>query len=477
MEDLTLDELQSNIPKTIFDYNDIEYSDDQRKALTFVNDCIHNFRPVPDLNDGERPTMTSREIMLNGYAGTGKTTIVKNIVHYLLNEKTPFNSRVLILAPTNKAVQVLATKLITEEVNNIEMSTLHAALYGTPKFDKDGNYVWVEAKPISNALIVVDEASMLNQELINSLHKVMHNCLILYCGDNFQLEPIGDDPKLFDRINQVKLSQVKRVNNNILTLATAIRTRKTNLVPKESVDNITVYGDYDRPLFLNTYIDTFKSDTDSVIVVATNDLRNGLNEKIREKLGRTDIMEEGDKLISISNSHDFKNGDMIMVDDAHRVYETKLTLVKGQYKEDIYVYLYDVLVGSTSYPMLFIPAFKKPSLYHQEITSSIGFNLIKQFESFIDPYIDKNGERDYSKGKLSKRVVIATYGYAISCHKSQGSEFRNVFVNQDYCAKNWNAARWFYTAITRSRANLHVLPNSAIQRKMNFDEIQSYAQV
>jgi hypothetical protein len=60
--------------------------------------------------------------------------------------------------------------------------------------------------------------------------------------------------------------------------------------------------------------------------------------------------------------------------------------------------------------------------------------------------------------KVSPDLIISTYGYAVTAHKSQGSQWDKVFVHQNYTAPTWNPARWYYTAITRAAKNVIVLP-------------------
>ena len=88
-------------------------------------------------------------------------------------------------------------------------------------------------------------------------------------------------------------------------------------------------------------------------------------------------------------------------------------------------------------------------------------------KNVFDPYIitTKRG-----KQKLSPAIVISTYGYAITGHKSQGSQWEKAFINQNYVAPSWNGARWFYTAVTRAAQQVEVFPN-ATNTKLTEKEI------
>jgi hypothetical protein len=117
--------------------------------------------------------------------------------------------------------------------------------------------------------------------------------------------------------------------------------------------------------------------------------------------------------------------------------------------------------------VMHFPALDRPSLYHSQILTSIRKSAPELFNELRGSgYIqfDKQG-----KAKLSAEIVISTYGYAVTAHKSQGSQWDKVFVNQNYNAPSWNPARWYYTAITRSAKDLVVLPSANNIRIKNAD--------
>jgi len=90
-----------------------------------------------------------------------------------------------------------------------------------------------------------------------------------------------------------------------------------------------------------------------------------------------------------------------------------------------------------------------------------GAQLIKKPEFFNDPdfYITLkwNGKKIWNK-----EVNIATYGYAISAHKSQGNEWDNVYIDSSWLSSEWNHSRWMYTAVTRAKKQVEILHNSYI---------------
>jgi exodeoxyribonuclease-5 len=78
----------------------------------------------------------------------------------------------------------------------------------------------------------------------------------------------------------------------------------------------------------------------------------------------------------------------------------------------------------------------------------------------IVKYTPKNSKTRYF---FNKDVIIATYGYAISCHKAQGQEWDNVYIDAGWLMPVWDAAKWFYTAITRAKCKVEVTQNKYLK--------------
>ena len=90
--------------------------------------------------------------------------------------------------------------------------------------------------------------------------------------------------------------------------------------------------------------------------------------------------------------------------------------------------------------LMYVDNFDKPSLYSQQLAK---LSTPEKYELF--------GAHNIEDGYFIKRdVIICTLGFAISVHKSQGSQFQNVFVDFDYCSPKWDPRRWLYTGVTRA---------------------------
>ena len=433
--------------KTIFEQrlNPINYTAGQTKALEDISKLID--------------TGKQGYYLLAGYAGTGKTTIAENIAKYAKS----VGRNVVILAPTNKAAKVLNDKLKSTGTAT-EAMTIHSAIYGEP--DEDGE--WMISKAVApGTVLIIDESSMIDKEVMQDLmSSLKKNNLLIFMGDGFQLEPVGENPGLFTgnvaevKDNKTELTEVKRqaLDSDILSVATLVRTDNKAYVPSESTEDFKVVNT--KREFLDDFTNSVKNNEDSVAIVATNNERIFLNNMARKaKFGSdTKVMEDGETLISVANSSTFSNSELFKiknVQDEGTIHKIAFTFGNKTQSYDMHL-MYVNLENGNSVKVMHFPDLDKPSLYHGQILKAIKDSNPALFDSL-------NNDQDiiYTRkgvAKLSKAISITTYGYALTAHKSQGSQWEKVFVNQNYNAPTWNAARWYYTAITRAANQVVVLP-------------------
>lgn len=166
--------------------------------------------------------------------------------------------------------------------------------------------------------MVVDEGSMISasvyRDLINRLAGT--GAKVIFIGDSFQLEPVGEDPQLLKN-GDAELTEVKRQNANskILVLATAMRNARKAIIPYKSLDDVLVLSpDHVEQAFLQSA----KEAEDSVYIVGTNRSRLMLNFKARQARFGVDVSNEprsGDSLICISNGTFLINGDRLILSE------------------------------------------------------------------------------------------------------------------------------------------------------------------
>lgn len=427
--------------------NPIDYTEGQKKALSDIEKIIN--KP----GDGY--------YLLAGYAGTGKTTIAENIAKYGKES----GKSILVVAPTNKAAKVLNDKLKSTGVES-EAQTIHKTIYGEPD-PITGE--WIPSANIKNSVIIVDESSMIEDSVMQDLLKLTKdkNNKIIFMGDSFQLEAVGKDSGLFqNKIKEIdkgtELTEVKRqsLDSNILKIATLIREDKKSYIPEISTEDFIVAKSKNE--FVENFKSSIKNNEDSIMIVATNNERILMNKLARDaKFGENskNILNENENLISIANSTDYSNSETFSIKKLNDTTFDKFTItLKDNFnKESNYDVYFTFIVNDKNIeiPMLFLPEIDKPSLYHSSILQAARESN-KNLYNALEPYTISS-----RKGiKLSPNIIISTYGYSITAHKSQGSQWEKVFVNQNYSAPTWNPARWFYTAITRAAKQVEVLPSS-----------------
>lgn len=380
---------------------------------------------------------TKQIFVLAGYAGTGKTTILKHVVCEKLN-LTPDDSAAFV-TPTGKAATVLIR-------SGIPAATLHKLIYQSiteeKKIELNGKIITVEKLSFkrrdsidkSIKLIVLDEASMVSDEVLYDLTEF--GVKLLLCGDNAQLPPVeGLNGFLTEPDYTLKTIVRQQLGNPIIKLSEMAREGK--FIP---------YGNYGGScVVMSKRILTGEKRKRALlhadqIICGTNKTRVQINDKVRKMKGLGQFPENGDKLIcTLNNWETFIDSEM------------RFNLVNG-------------IIGTVKQPFY-------------DFEKSIGFIQFKPefLEDFcpealpIDLGIFESGYYRYKRGDYfektdeSGQAVSAftlnrfEYGYCISCHKAQGSEFDNVIIFDESYAFKEDKNRWLYTAITRAKKKLIIL--------------------
>jgi exodeoxyribonuclease-5 len=372
--------------------------------------------------------------VLTGYAGTGKTTLLKHVVCETL-ELEPDHTAAFV-TPTGKAATVLIR-------SGIDACTLHRLIYQSQTQETEvvvnGKTVKVERlvfrrrESIDKAirLIVLDEASMVSDEVLADILKF--GVKVLLCGDNAQLSPV-------EGFN----SYLKKPD---FTLSTIVRQQQDNpivMLSKRVRENKFIgYGNYGDKVFVINKRQFVGEKRQKLllranqVICGTNRTRTALNEEIRSYCGRGTLPEEGDKLICTYNNWEY------FIDE-----DCRFNMVNG-------------IIGSVHDPvfdkandigfMQFQPDFLKgnaPSV----IPFDTGIFTEGQYHYRTNDYFEKFDENGEAVGAFTLNRF--EYGYAISCHKAQGSEFDNVIIFDESYAFKEDRDRWLYTAITRAKNKL-----------------------
>jgi exodeoxyribonuclease V len=162
--------------------------------------------------------------LLTGHAGSGKTYLMQRLTKNMLAKKR----RIVLSAPTHKAVAVLARKLAEANIKDVPCRTIHSILSLTPKPRTDRLVFERErdAEPVTADVVVVDECSMVSEDLYRHIKRHLPNAFVLFVGDPAQLPPVGEvESQTFGTKNRSHLTTVVRqaAGNPILAAASIIR--------------------------------------------------------------------------------------------------------------------------------------------------------------------------------------------------------------------------------------------------------------
>lgn len=414
--------------------------------------------------------------LLKGYAGTGKTSVLAAFVKTLEFYKV----RTRLLAPTGRAAKVFSLK------SDKEALTIHKLIYRRKSKTDFGSPINLMPNLQQNTFFIVDEASMIGdytmqkdgnintRNLLEDLFEFVYSadgCKLILMGDDGQLPPVGSDyspalsqdylmnhyPEL--AIRSFKLSEVLRQaqDSEILRNATLLRNTEWIDYPRfsirEQTDLVRLNGT-DLQDELENSMSKYGTE-DSIIITRSNKNANMYNQQIR---GRIMWFEEklcsGDSLMVVKNNYfwlgdDSKvgfiaNGEIIKVRRILRI-------------EELYGFEFArILVTFPDYEDLG----EVEVVIHAEALTAEGPNLSRDRMKVLFYEV----ERDYSHITQKKKryeailsdpyfnALQVKYAYAVTCHKSQGGQWKHVYIDQGYITEEMMGPdyyRWLYTALTR----------------------------
>ena len=367
--------------------------------------------------------------VIAGYAGAGKSTLVRFIIEELKTYGVK-ETDVCFACFTGKAAQVLLKK------GNKNVITLHKLLYKSiPK--ESGGFVRIPNPSIPYKIVVVDEVSMAPKTLMDLLFK--HNVYVICLGDPFQLPPVDkkEDNHLLDAPH-IFLDEIMRQaqESEIIQLSMAIRENR----PIEAFQGkeVQILNKEE----LNTGMLTWADQ----ILVATNATRVSINAQMRKLLNFGEQPQDGDKIICLRNYWD------CFSDNEEPLVNGTIGILKDSFLTKRYL---PSIVKSTD-------GLSHIDLIMGDFISDSGmyFHSLEMDKKMIDTgEFSLDWKTVYQLNRNPKTRGIPplefTYGYAITCHKAQGSEWDKVLVIEEkFPFDRIEHARWLYTAVTRSSEKL-----------------------
>ena len=361
-----------------------------------------------------------RYTCIAGYAGSGKSTLVKFIVQSLpgIDPETD----VVYATFTGKAAQVLLKK------GNKNVSTLHKLLYESlPR--PDGSWYRKPVERIPYKIVVVDEVSMVPQSMIEQLFK--YSIYLLALGDPFQLPPIQkDDVNTLLNKPHVFLDEIMRQAQESEIIRVSMDIREGKLIDTFNGSEVKIFNPADFEESMLLWADQ--------VLVATNQTRINLNNTMRRLLGREGGPQDGDKVICLKNEWD------ILADNEDPLVNGTIGFLKNSYSTYVN---FPRFLGGHHFDVLQSDFVSDGGALFRDI--NMDKKMIMTGEKCCDWKTAYTIGRNLNhKHKLPKEF---TYGYAITGHKAQGSQWEKVLiVEEKFPFDKTEHARWLYTALTRA---------------------------
>lgn len=416
--------------------------------------------------------------ILNGYAGTGKTSVMGALVRTLRQVGIP----TVLMASTGRAAKVFAN------FTGMPACTIHRKIYGSPTMGPDGR---LQARlcpnPHVNTVFIVDEASMIGEESETSANSLLDdlvmyvysgiNCHLILLGDTAQLPPVGSlaspamEPlRLKDmglRVTRAVMTRTVRQKerSGILYNATWLRRAMLASPLPEPVLTESPFPDIsiaDPEELEDTLRRSFAQYGEEQTIIITRSNRRAVDFNLalrRIVYDREEVLAKGERLVLAKNNYfwtrenrdiDFlANGETAVVEE---VYATE--------KRD------DVLFADVRLYLPDLGASVEAKLNLESLTSETAGLPREIAQKVLDRALYDAGAQNGSLTAQKKALrtdpyhnaLQVKYAYAVTCHKAQGGQWASVFVDMGYIPPEAYGTldfyRWLYTAVTRATSHL-----------------------
>ncbi|MCP9610870.1 ATP-dependent DNA helicase [Coprobacter tertius] len=420
--------------------------------------------------------------LLTGYAGTGKTSLVGALVKTL----GTFQRKAVLLAPTGRAAKVFSLYA------GHAAYTIHKKIYRQRSFTGDYDGFQITDNLHKNTLFIVDEASMISNIssdtyvygsgcLLDDLIEYVYSgegCRLILLGDRAQLPPVGQEnsPALDKnvlsgyglQVFDAELHTVARQAGDSGILFNATHLREQMFSDPSAIPHIwfSSFQDIEKvsgEFLVETISTAYDRDgmDETIVITRSNKRANIFNQGIRNQiLYRDEELTAGDMLLIAKNnyfwSEKYKEIDFIANGDVARVVKVRNTREMYGFRfADVALYFPDYEVEIECKIILDTLSTEAPAL-----TSEMNNRL---FMSVYEDYFDITTKREkLKKVKIDPwyNALQVKYAYAVTCHKAQGGQWKNVFIDMGYIRTEFlglDFYRWLYTAFTRSSRHLYII--------------------
>lgn len=422
--------------------------------------------------------------LLNGYAGTGKTSVIAALVKALAS----IRHRTVLLAPTGRAAKVMSS------LAGRQAMTIHRKIYRADSADSLGLYRTPAENPHTDTIFIVDEASMIGgdenssllQDLISYVYGSGHDCRMILLGDTAQLPPVGCDrsPAMSAEVLKAMGLRVSRavitstvrqqVDSGILYNATMLR-RALNAdpIPPASLtvsrfDDVKAISGEDLEDALSASYSEYGID-ETIVITRSNRRAMDFNLAIRNRiLDKEDVITVGEPLLVAKNNYFWTAG----IKGADFIANGEIAYIEHIYgTENVgYIRFADI-------------ALRLPD---KDITLDVKIMLTwltNDGDAFdIDRFLASralaNAGADHTADDATRTKILKAdpyynalrvkYAYAMTCHKAQGGQWESVFVDtsliQPEALSSPDFYRWLYTSTTRAKSRLtYISPSLSVK--------------
>jgi exodeoxyribonuclease-5 len=434
-----------------------------------------------------------RVFLLKGYAGTGKTAIVGSLVRTLVKHRR----RVVLMAPTGRAAKVFSN------TSGFPACTIHKKIYRQKSLVDMGSFQ-LDRNMHEHTVFLVDEASMISNEglsgsmfgtgrLLDDLITYVYSgvdCRLLMLGDQAQLPPVGEheSPGLSAdvlagyglSVSEFCLENVMRQEHEsgILYNASLLRdfTVDSNAVTgfRFKFDGFQDVVRISGSDLIEALSSCYSRDgIDQTMVLCRSNKRaivynNGIRNTI---LDREDELSRGDSVMIVKNNYYWT--EHLVADEGYDSYsEIPSFIANGDIavirrvrrQRELYGFRFeDAVLSFPDYDDLEMDVTLLLDTLHSEAPSLTREESDKLFNSVMEDYADVRSKRKKMELLRENRHFNALqikYAYAVTCHKAQGGQWKNIFIDQGYVTPEMQDEeyyRWLYTALTRATQTVYLV--------------------
>lgn len=420
--------------------------------------------------------------LLKGYAGTGKTSLVAALVR-ALNE---LKIRTVLMAPTGRAAKVFSSYA------SVPACTIHKKIYRQKSVDGGTGLFALAPNKYSDAVFIVDEASMIasgsyeqsvfgSGNLLDDMMEYVKSgkrCKLIIAGDDAQLPPVGfsispaldiSRLKMYGDCVSAELTEVARqsAESGILFNATAIRKQIENKdvrLPTFHTEGFTDVEFVSGQDLLEAISDAYSQygREETIILCRSNKRANRFNEGVRRNvLYMEEEVESGDRVMVVKNNYqslkDVEETDFIANGDMARIRRIR------KYYERYGMRYVDASLELEDYGEIEIDAKLILDTLAIESASLSTEKNRELFYAVCEDYAHIGDKRQRFKAVRDDpffNALQVKFAYSVTCHKAQGGQWKCVFLDRPYFPEGGFAfedLRWFYTAVTRAVDKLYLV--------------------